>query len=210
MTTLDTKSNHSELQRLLRVSDQMVSQHAYLRDVYGRRALALDLCLVVLAGTLSAFTFATDSAWNVGFEMPISSKLFLAAGSTLVFVLSLVEWKVAWKVRKATHADAVKAYGPFKLKLRGLLKQHDNLPEQNVSELQQEYAAIGKFNEPIPERYFLKSKQHHKRKLAISKYLDDHPHATLWFVRLRFIAIDNRHAAGPSLSSTNSREIDEN
>ncbi|MFC4347954.1 hypothetical protein ACFO5Q_08870 [Kordiimonas lipolytica] len=175
-------NNVEKLQKLCGLIDQMISQHAWLRDRYARRASTLDVILLVLSASLSALAFA-DIKGIVGGLVDV--KLWLGGLSLTVFVASVVSWKVDWKGKENSHGQTVDNLSQQKREILALLDQEDGINSDTVAAVNASYAVISDKCAKVPESLFLKTKQYHKRKVALSRALDVSPGTFLWVIKLK-------------------------
>ena len=92
-----------EIRRIRRVSDQLSTGHAILRDRYAHKALALDLLILACSTWIVALAFVspdyatrlTPFHWNSG--------LWMGTLSAATFFASIVQIKTDWKkpIRRA-------------------------------------------------------------------------------------------------------------
>lgn len=190
MTDMSVSDSLEKLQRLHDVSNQMASQHAFLRDRFSRRATLTDVMLMISAGALSVLTFIdNDTLQLLGFAEGRSS-LIPGLISLIVFSLSVITWKMDWKERKSAHGDAASALAQFKIKMRDRIGSSSAMSEEEHHEINDEYQRMLTMLEPIPEKLFLDSKRHHKRKKQISKSLSNYPSTPIWLIRCKLRVTD--------------------
>lgn len=172
-----------ELQRKFRVADQMLTQHAALRDRYRHRSLALKLFLLLWSVFLCGMTLITVSDWAIiGIEPQIGRWILAITGCT-VFFLSLAEMLVKWTESYEAHRTATVRLADLKARLREHLYQTE-IPERTAKRLAQDCDNMMSELVPIPECEFLRLKARHVRKVAISRALDVRPGAPLWLLHL--------------------------
>lgn len=172
-----------EVQRIKRVSDLMCSCHNALRDRYARRALALDLAVMALTLWLTAMAFVDP---HLGFLLTpagMEKDLWLGLVSVFAFFLAILQFRVDWKGRSDAHARALQYFSRTK-QLAGQLLS-GILDEAGVSTLLALYQHTGEFAIPIDDSDFLPLKQRHRLKIEISRYLDEHPGASMALLRAR-------------------------
>jgi len=177
-------ATRDELTRICRVSDMLCTGHAALRDRYARLAFSLDLLTLAVSTWLVALAFVepklnvtlTPFGWN--------SQVWVGALGTSVFFLTLVQIKTDWKGRSDAHKRTLDVYAEVKREAGYLLSagEYDHDACQRVFSRYDMAASVGV---PIPEAEFLKQKQHHLMKIALSKALDGRPGASLMWLRAR-------------------------
>jgi hypothetical protein len=186
----------SEYDRKFRVLDTMLTGHSLLRDRYDRRSLFLTVLILGLS-------IAATSAAFLGGERPFTILSVTARVQTwvgllaaLVFFLTLVELRTDWRQRARSHGDAARRLGELKGRFRsGTVSSETVQTELDLSsEYEQTMAALP----AIPDRQFLGLKAKHRRKIEVSKLIDQHPGALLPYLRLLAVihGIPDRTGAG--------------
>jgi hypothetical protein len=177
----------AEYDRMWSVIDVMLSGHSYLRDRYRRRALGLTLIVMALSVIATTLAFVSpDVQFDLG---PISAPLtsWLGTLSATVFFLAIVELVVDWRGKAGAHADAALKLSSLKATFRGARETGGVLASEDV-DLESEYRQTMSAIVEIPERQFLRTKVRHRRKVAVSRLIDQHEGAPLFYVRLRAMA----------------------
>jgi hypothetical protein len=172
-----------EFRRKFRVLDQMLSQHGDMRDRY--RALATGLTLLIMFFSILALMFALvaneEDVTLLGITWAGYKWLAVLAGVT--FFLSVVDLVVDWPRKAWAHDDATKRLGELKSKFRRA-RVEDGVDAHGL-DLDQEYDATMAVLVEIPNKRFNSLKARHRRKIAISTMLDDHPGAPVRYLRWR-------------------------
>lgn len=173
-----------EFRRKRRVLDQTITGHAFLRDLYERRALLLTLVILALsiATTATAFLSGDTPVTIVGIRARTQVWLGLLSGG--IFFLSLVELRVDWRQRAGAHGEAVRRLARVKAIFRGATII-DNEVRVTGADLNFEFEAAMDQVPPIPEKWFLRAKAKHLRKIAVSQALSAQPGAPAWLMQLR-------------------------
>lgn len=181
------------IEKLLNKCDQMISQHAYLRDRYGNNALTLDIILILFSASLSALVFAPPDFPAQYISQNFDNQPLIGGISLVVFVASILSWKVDWKSKQSSHAEAAKLLSELKQRLITAIQSEAPIRPDLEESLKADYDLVLQKCTPIPEKDFLRTKQYHKRKITISRHLDENPHATLCLLKLRLLLRDNFH-----------------
>jgi hypothetical protein len=171
-----------ELTRIERVANMMTTMHAAMRDLYGTQALILDI--VIIAGSLAVcvLSLASSDVLSLLHLSGATGTTTLGAISAVVFFVALVSNRVDWKGRAAAHARALEVYNDFKHRCRR------ELSTAASDDLTQSLATIAEWPDllsgciPIPDARFNPLKSRHLRKVALSKALSAHPHASIWLM----------------------------
>lgn len=188
--TNQTRNLRDELERTSKVADMLCSGHSHLRDRYLNRALILDLSILGASTWLVALSFA-DVTTNI-FLTPfaIDSRIWIGALGTAVFFLSIVQLKTDWKGRADAHRRTADIYAEVKREAKFLLST-TQLGDADLKQILAKYELATAVGIGMPESEFLAQKQRHKSKIVISRYLDQHPFASLTLLRIRFWFRDN-------------------
>ena len=180
-----------ELTRILRVSDQMATGYAVLRDQYALRARVLDFFILAVSAWLLAMVFVEPSIGKSLSPFHIPSEIWIGLLSIFVFVLAIVQSRVDWKAKSDAYQRALISLSEVVLDGRQLFAATPTPTLAEANPLITKYYVLVRFIEPIPENRFLEVKQKHKLKVAISKLLDDKPGASLHLLRLQIWIRDN-------------------
>jgi hypothetical protein len=178
-----------ELERCRRVADQMVTAHSILRDRFARRALALDIAILILSAWVTTAAFIDPAIAHMISLWRLSPTISIGLVALVTFCLSLFQLKVDWKQRSDRHGQAARAYSTVKFILtRALDDTVASAPEQQ--EALERYYGIGEFHVPIPDGKFNRLKQKHLIKVEISKQLSVTPGASRLLIWLRICSRD--------------------
>lgn len=189
----------NELQRIRRVSDMLITMHSVLRDEYSRRSIAVDCALFASSIILVALVFMDPVllGW-----LPLSdtgSRVLLGVFALVTFFLSLIVFRVDWKAKAELHKRAAEAYSNIKLECQEFLTTFDTASDTEIHKLLTRYRDLGEICVSVPEGSFLRLKNKHKLKVALSKYLDDNPGACLLFLKMKIWFIDTFKPSSPNL-----------
>lgn len=173
-----------ELTRISRVSDLLCTGHAALRDKYAKFAFALDLLTLGVSTWLVALAFVEPKLNVTLTPFGWDSQVWVGALGTGVFFLTLIQIKTDWKGRSDAHKRTLDVYAEVKREAGYLLSasEYDRDACQRVFSRYDMAASVGV---PIPESEFLRQKQRHLVKVALSKALDARPGSSLMWLRVR-------------------------
>jgi hypothetical protein len=185
------KEFRTELDRIRRVSDMLVTGHANLRDRYSRRATLLDLAVMALSTWLTAVVFI-EPRINVKLTpFGIDPQLWVGLLGVFTFFLSIVQLRVDWKGRSDAHKRSFDLYSEVKRECGYLLASQEALTAENCQRVLSRYDLATEVGTHLPENEFLAQKRNHLRKIEISKRLDKHPSASILLLRMKFWWRDN-------------------
>jgi hypothetical protein len=191
-TMSDTdEETRGEVDRLRRVADQLCTAHASMRDKFKRRAVSVDLAILLLSAWLTALAFVDPRyhAWLV--PLQIDAQLWIGLIGVLTFCLTLVQLQLNWRGRSEAHARSFGMYLEVKREAGYLLASSEVIPPREFQRLAARYDMASDVGTGIPERDFLKLKRRHKLKIKVSKLLDTRPGASIALTKLKLILRDN-------------------
>ncbi len=183
-SNLDQRKN--ELKSLKNKADQLASIHSRLSDDYGRAHTWISSILLVISTLLVGMTFISETF--VYSSIGLSSnglKWVIGITSILNFagVLLLAEWK--FQDKAASHREAVRFYFAIVNRIRTMLDNGEQITEPKLEEIRTEYGRTNALPK-IPDTRFLKLKQWHLQKVAVSRELSKHPFESLSSIRRKF------------------------
>lgn len=180
----------SELERIRRVSDQLCSGHAGLRDRYLRRAVVLDLLILAASTWLVALSFVAPSVNKELAPFGIQPNIWVGVLGTATFFLTIVQIKTDWKSRADAHRRTLEMYAEVKREA-GYMLANEVFDELDFRRVLSRYDLVSAVGVEIPESEFLRQKKRHKMKVELSRYLDDSPFSSLSIVRFKLWVRDN-------------------
>jgi hypothetical protein len=180
-----------EYRRKFRVLDMMLSGHATLRERNRRRWLALTLAVMLLSILAATLALAEEKRVEVLF-IRLQTKDWLAILAGLIFFLSIVELVVDWRGRVWAHGDAARRLAELKGQFRRAEVSSEGV-ETNGVDLDEAYDQAMAAIVEIPNSLFNRLKAKHRRKIAVSKFLDDSPGTPLLLLRWRIFRAGVTH-----------------
>lgn len=172
-----------EYERMWRVLDMSITGHSRLRDRYRRRERAITLIIMALSIVAVSLAFANGESRVPLLGREANLATWLGTLSAGTFFLALLDSLVDWKRSAWAHEDAARRLCAVKAKFRGASVAGDTI-DTDGSDLRAEYEATMENVAVIPESKFLVLKARHRRKVAVSRLIDDFPGAPLTYVRL--------------------------
>src|SRR5690348_7196547 len=101
--------------KIRRTADLMCSMHSRLRDIYTRRALVLDVSILVLTLWLTSLAFVDPTLELKLTPLRIAPRLWTGLLAVLTFLLAVIQLRVDWKGLADSHGRAASSYGSLKL-----------------------------------------------------------------------------------------------
>lgn len=172
-----------EYRRKFDVLDMMLSSHASLRQRSRRRWLALTLTVMALSILAATLALADDTRVEVLF-VDLDTKGWLAVVAGMIFFLSIVELLVDWRGQAWAHGDATHRLAELKGQFRRAQVGAERVDTDGV-DLGEAYDATMSALVEIPNSSFNRLKAKHRRKVAVSKLLDETPGAPVLLLRWR-------------------------
>ena len=179
-----------DLARVFRVSDTLVTCHSILRDSFSRRALLLDVLILIASVWVTAMALVdVEIAKRISFP-GVSPAITIGLIAIFTFVLSLIQLRVDWKSRADRHERAARAYAASKLEI-GSLENRENITNQEIEVVLTRYRLLGDSCIAIPDSQFNKLKKKHLIKVSISKEIGRHPGTSIWLIRAKLWLADS-------------------
>jgi len=180
-----------ELKRIRRTADMLSTAHANLRERFHRRAVSLDLAVLGLSTWLTSVVFVEP---RIGVKLTpgkLDSEIWVGLLGVATFFLSVVQLRVDWKGRSDAHRRTLDLYADVKRECGYLLASDGALRREGCGSVLAKYEMATDVGTPLEERDFLAQKRKHLQKIAISRFLDDHPSASIVLLRIKMWLRDN-------------------
>jgi hypothetical protein len=192
-----------QLNRMRRVTDQMLTAHSRLRDHYRRGALSLSLTIIALSIAASSLAFAAGDSAIAILHVHARLSRWVAVLSLVIFFLSMADLVLDWRVRAREHDDAARRLGDLKQRLRIPQVHAEGVVDGEGAE--SEYERTMSLLPPIPDTRFASLKARHAYKVALSRAIDAHPGAPTWWLRLtvRWAGIRGRQVTRTDVTDDN-------
>lgn len=181
-----------QLNKVKRKAGLQTTAHALLHDRYQLQHSLLTLFSILAGVTLVALVLVPSTYVHEATGLSAQTYQVLVA-CLAVANLSIVVVILAWRfdVRAAQHDAAVKHYTSVSYNISTTLLKPELITPSTVDEIQSRY--LDTTNIPhIPEDQFLRLKQAHLQKVAVSKELDSHPMESIRSIKRR---LSNRQPA---------------
>jgi hypothetical protein len=172
-----------ELRRIKSVSDLLCTGHSVKADELHRRAVILDVLLLVVSAWLVAIAFLDESAGRKFVPFDVSAQIWSGLLGFAAFVLSLIQLRVDWKGRADAHRRSCDLYADVKRDIGYLIANRD-FTDENIRRALTKNDMAAAMSVPISEADFLRIKRAHKTKVEISKILDDRPFSSILLIRI--------------------------
>lgn len=173
------QSLRDKIKSLKEVANQQATAHAWLRDYYNRWNVILTCAALIPTAALLLFPLTGDDIVKDTLHMiPDTFKLLNAGVALFAFIAVLIQ--MVWRpdsLSKA-HRHAVGHYTDQKFAARRLL-ENEQIDPTDAKVLEEKYLNVQGLP-PIPEKRFLRLKQWHRQKLALSKEIDRDPWYSLF------------------------------
>jgi len=180
-----------EFARQRRVMDQMLSQHARLRDRYRRRRLFLVLTTMALGLIGAGFAFATNDVKVTILGVTAGRDKWLGGLSLVVLLLGVVDLATSWDVSAHAHHEATLRLARLKGQFRDVYAR-SSPGAAPPEELATGYAETMDLLPAIPDRAFNPLKAAHLRKVEVSKRLSAAPGSLSALVTVQLITHNMR------------------
>lgn len=173
-----TKAGHSTpegVSRQWRLVDQGLTMHAALRDRAARWSTSSTALLLLGSACSTAFAFAgTETALTIA-GVSATRSTWLGFFSVALFCGTLLELVIDNRGVARRHEAATSLLTDLKFEYQQARPDQAGDWAKTEQRLNERYANVMQSVPKIPEKAFNKLKATHKRKVAISKILDEYP-----------------------------------
>lgn len=167
-------------------ANMLATCHSVMSDHYRKWDTILLSTILVLSTFSVGVTFISDQfvQQTTGIS-PNALKWINGLLAILTFAAGLLlsQWRLADKA--AEHRTAVRHYFAVLHRIRTLLESNATITKDMLEQLRDEYEDATEGIPKIPDSQFLKLKQYHLQKVAISKELEKTPHSSIKQIRQR-------------------------
>ncbi len=179
---------------LYKKANMLASCHSVLSDRYSHRHTILMSVLLAFSTLVVGLTFISEQFVLTTTGLGSDTLTWIrGTASIVVFAAGLLVSQWDWAGKAAKHREAVRHYFLVAHRARFLLEAADEQPitDEAIHELQTQYERSESLPK-IPEVEFLKLKQQHLRKLAISRDLEKSPHSSIADIQKRLSALEQQ------------------
>lgn len=170
--------DRSDLERLRDVADMMCSAHAWLRDRFSRQSRALDVVILLLSAWVTVLGLAETSIAAKLAPFSLAPTLWAGCLGAGTFGLVLLQTLLDLRSSSDQHARAFDLYFAIRVTAATALADGAVVRSAEIERLEASKPLVV----PVPDRLFIRAKQRHLRKLALSEAVSDRPFANLWLV----------------------------
>lgn len=189
MSNLHEKYN-VEIESIRRRADQSCSIHARLRDRYAGFAGLLDYGMIVATTYLFSLSLI-EPALGVTLSFGVDRQILITFLTILLFFLSIIQFKSDWRAKEQSHKRSASEYARVKANCRMVLSGVGEISEAEYQRICDGYNMVSDIGTHIPDSEFASGKAHHQKKVFISKYLDAHPGAWIFMIKIKLFLKDN-------------------
>ncbi|KCZ95320.1 hypothetical protein HHI_06604 [Hyphomonas hirschiana VP5] len=115
-------------------------------------------------------------------------------------LLSLIHLPLNLKGRAEAHRSGLRQFSAVKTSAAHAMAKQGGASQKDYDNIKADYARAGQNSIEISEPEFLKQKQKHLRKVALSKALDKNPFANIMLMKVRLRFAHNRELLNGDIS----------
>lgn len=182
--------NVTEFERQRRVVDQSLSAHTTFAEWMRRRRRLLIMSIIILSVAATALAFADEHS-HIDFVFYAALPIWAGVLSTLVFVLALADLVFGWDKVAAQHEDAARRLDALAVLFRSARVENGTIDTGAVN-LESEYWSTMNSIARIPNRYFVKLKAQHLRKVELSKAVSAAPYTSILVLKGKLLRRDTK------------------
>lgn len=168
---------NEELDKQCKMIDMMLSAHSRLRDQYSFRSCFMDLLVFCSSLVLIAFLFLDPIILQYLSIHQDLSRLVIGTFTIIISILSFVSLRVDWKQKGEQYRQTAEALAKLKNDCHNLKSEIECITFKAKKQIITD--TINQLPVKIPENQFLKQKAIHKRKIELSKAIDQNPSASI-------------------------------
>ncbi len=172
----------NELKRELRVLDMMITAHSCTRDRYLRFDKTVTVIILVFSVVLCTFSFIPRSeVHRLGMSVE-SSNLVIALTSSGVLILSIIQLFSKWKEVAQDHINCLIDLSRLKGEYR--LLQTRGGDSEKMDKISGKFHNLLSVKPVISDKYFIKYKKYHYKKIEISKMISKNPGCPIFIINI--------------------------
>ncbi|MCP5299076.1 MAG: hypothetical protein H6954_05165 [Chromatiaceae bacterium] len=180
-----------ELGKVSRIADMLCTAHNIERDRYRRRALLLDIALMLASLYLVSMAFVDPGIESFLVPLNFNAKFWTGAVAVIIFGLSIVQLLVNWKGRADAHDRSFRMYADAKSSCAEHLYGSGPISKEDYNRVRARYDMASEIGFHIPDNRFARLKQKHVQKVCISRDLDARPFMSISWSIVKFWWRDN-------------------
>lgn len=186
-----TEDYREELKRLRRISDMLCTAHSVERERFRRKAMTLDIIIMLGSLYLVSMAFVDPIINNALTPFGLKPVIWTGMVAIFIFGFSILQLIVDWKGRADAHERSFRMYAEAKSNCIEWLNGTSAIPKEVYNRVSARYDMASDIGIHIPDSRFLKLKQKHLLKIEVSKLLDTYPSLCFWIARIKLCWRDN-------------------
>jgi len=186
-----TQDYREELKRIRRIADQLCTAHSIERERFHRRAMLLDIIIMLGSLYLVSMVFIDPVINNTLTPPGWKPVIWTGTIAIFVFAFSIIQLMVDWKGRADAHGRSLSMYAEAKSNCIEVLNGTAPISKEIYNGISTRYNMASDIGIHIPDSRFLTLKQKHLVKIELSKQLDNNPSLCLPLARIKLWWRDN-------------------
>lgn len=185
---MNNEQQIKQLQKLKYKSELNRNAHSLLCSKYKNFSKLLHGLILVSSSVVAILTFADVEDFHVIFSSLTEDIYKFSVGliASIVFILTVLEEFLNLNGKSSSHENAVKQLTTF-IRLADATEKKNEILDEDIDGLTTQYTIVNENIPLIPDKAFFKAKQKMKRKIYISKALDDNPFVPIWVMSLIYL-----------------------
>lgn len=186
-----TEDYREELKRIRRIADQLCTAHSIERERFHRRAMLLDIIIMLGSLYLVSMVFIDPVINNTLTPLGLKPVIWTGTIAIFVFAFSIIQLMVDWKGLADAHGRSLSMYAEAKSNCIEVLNGTAPISKEIYNGISTRYNMASDIGIHIPDSRFLTLKQKHLVKIELSKQLDNNPSLCLPLARIKLWWRDN-------------------
>lgn len=185
---MEKEKQIERLRKLRDKSELLRNAHSLLCAKYKSSSKILHGLILVSSSIVAILTFADYDDFLVILNKLTDDiyKVVVGIMASIVFILTVLEEFLNLNSKASSHESAVKQLTTF-IRSADALEKKKEIYNEDLEGLTTQYTMINENIPLIPDKTFFKAKQQLKRKIHISKTLDNKPFIPIWIIRLIYL-----------------------
>ncbi|WP_336990010.1 hypothetical protein [Bacillus infantis] len=184
---MEKEKQIEQLRKLRDKSELLRNAHSLLCAKNKSSSKILHGLILISSCIVAILTFADHEDFLVILNNLTDDLYKVGVGilASLVFILTVLEEFLNLNSKASSHESAVKQLTTF-IRSADALEKKKEFHNEDIKRLTTQYTIINENIPLIPDKTFFKAKQQLKRKIYISKTLDNKPFIPIWIIKLTY------------------------
>lgn len=177
------KMDKDECKKKFQLVDMMLTMYSIARDTKMRWSRILDILLLAGSTLLLICSVIDPKLLTYLGKSEDQARFVLGIFSSCVFFFSIISMLVSWKGDASKYAKACESLSSLKADFKLFLAEFESHDDNSILNFMTNTNTVLSNLPGISENKFHKYKQIHKRKIVLSKIIDNYPGSPILFIK---------------------------